>query len=175
MKTIQVQSLRQGIADAVKARLAQLYPRAKIGVITKIGDVQPGNELGGFGMPQFFTGNQPIIYHNVGRKYDKDATQAQKDAQTAILRNPDATMQEVLPELGWVEEMLVLPGKAYAEAKALVSEARLNIAEAETPEAKLAAYKEGFEALRDIFLAKAASAPEPAADEAPHTEDETPL
>jgi hypothetical protein len=165
--TIAIQSNRPGLADAITAHLARLHPRTKLVTVSKIGDVEPGTQLAGLGMPQFFTGTSPVVYHNVGRKWDKNDTQEQRDAQYEVLRNPDATMQEILPQLGWVEEMLVFPGKAYAEAKALVSEARLNIAEAETDAEKLKAYKEGFETLRDIFLAKAAPAPEPATEEAP--------
>lgn len=91
---------------------------------------------------------------------------------------PTLLCEQIMSELGYVEELLVLPAKAYAEAKQLVTECRLNISEAETAEAEAAAYKAGFNTLKNLFLGinpTPAPTAEAIADEAPLNEDEAPL
>lgn len=173
-KTIAVIARTPALADAIKAHMASRHPNTQFVTVSKISDAPAGSELAGRGLPQFVPGSTGVTIHNVGMAYDKDATKAARDAQFATVNNVASSTEEILPCLGYVEEMFVLPSKAYTEAKALLTECRLNIAEAETPSETLKAYRDGFNALRAI-LTPAPAAPAAVADEAPLNKDEAPL
>lgn len=175
MKTASILNNRSAnLGEALKAHLANKLPNRKFTVVSKIADVPAGTEVASYGTPQFFTGTTGVVLHNVGTAYDAKDTPEQRKARFAVINSPTASPEEIIPQLGYVEELFVLPAKAWANAKTILSESRCNIAEADTEEEKNAAYKAGFEALRDILLVKvvAAAAPEPAENSAP---DETPL
>lgn len=173
MKTISIISTRPALAQAIELHMKGRHPNTKFVTVSKIGDAPTGSELASRGLPQFVPGTEGVRVHNVGIRYDKDATPAQRQAQWAKISAPDATIEDILPELGFVEELFVIPAKAYSEAKAILTESRLNIAEAETPSETLAAYRSGFNALKAILLSTAA--PAAVQEELPAGEDETPL
>jgi hypothetical protein len=94
----------------------------------------------------------------VGVAWDKDDTPEMKRERWDTVTAEDSTIQEILPQLGWTEEVLILPSKCYAEAKNLITEARLNVSEAETDAELLAAYRTGFNTLKDLLVPKATPA-----------------
>lgn len=151
--TIAVYARQPAMQDAIALLLKEKNPNAKVIKIQKISEAPADSAIAAQGYPQFLGGTRGVKVFNVGlRMLDRDATSEDRKAQYEKVRAEDATIEDILPELGWVEEAFILPGKAYAEAKQLLTEARLNISEAETDEQVLAAYKAGFNVLKDIFL-----------------------
>lgn len=176
--TIAVVARTPALGEAIKAHMAAKNPGVKFVVVQKIGDAPAGSEIASRGLPQFVPGVEGVKVHNVGiRMLERDATPEQRRAQWDKIQAPDATVEDILPELGYVEEMLVLPAKAYAEAKQQVTECRLNISEAESDEAVAKAYRDGFNTLKNLFLGiqKATTNTSPGAPEETPAPDEAPL
>lgn len=157
----------EALDDALKLHLGRTHKNTQFVTVSRQVDVPEDASIACRGLPQFVTGNRPIVFHNVGVAWDKDDTPAMKRERWDTVTAEDSTIQEILPQLGWTEEILILPSKCYAEAKNLITEARLNVSEAETDAELLAAYKNGFNTLRDILVPKAAPAPQAAVEEAP--------
>lgn len=139
----------EALAEAMKSLLAPKMKNHTFSRIAKISERPDGAAIASLGLPPFVPGNEGVTILSFGSRIDNNATPDSRKAQWAILRNPEASVEDVLAELGRVEEYSVLPGAAVKDLTIALSEVRCEIAEAETPEDQLAAYKRGYELLLD--------------------------
>jgi hypothetical protein len=79
-----------------------------------------------------------------GSRIIQDATKEQRSNQWDVLRNPTASVEDVLAELGNFEEYTVQKGRTMSDTKSAIADIKLGLVDAKDDEQRLALYKEGF-------------------------------
>jgi len=127
-KNIAIVTKSEGLADAVKMILAPRNPGATFSVVTKISDAPAGSEIANLGIPAFIPSGASLTVHSLNtRRCEVDAD---RQAQWKMLRDTDATCEEVLAELNGSEKYTILPERAVAALKMGMADHRVSIAEA---------------------------------------------
>lgn len=152
MKTkIAILATTAGLVGAIQASLAARFPNADIVTINKIGERPADATLATLGLPAYIPGNEGVKILSFGSKMVQGMTTEDRSAQWKVLRDPNASVEEVLEELGNFTEYSVIQGRVLMEAKSAVVDVKLQISEATTDEQRLAAYKAGFETLSKLL------------------------
>lgn len=147
-QTIAIVTNSKGFEEAVKARLQSQarYKGVTFVTVEKLSDRPAGcDRVAMLGAPSFIPGSEPVKVLSMGTRNLPDA--ADRSAQWEMLRDKDSTVEEILPELTNPSELLIFNGQVYSELKVNLAEHRIAIADAETPEQKLAAYEEAYKFL----------------------------
>lgn len=135
------------LAEAMKQRLITQYgDKVIVSVVPKQSDRPAGAELATLGLPNYVGGTEPVVVHNFGTKFVRDATPAQQRAQWEVVR-PDEngqehSVEEIIAVLADASIFTITPKAAEAARNTAILEARLKIAETEDKDEQLAAYKE---------------------------------
>lgn len=115
--------------------------------VTSISERPDGAMVASLGIPSFIPGTENVTILSFGSRFIQDATPQQRSDQWTTLRDKEATVEDVLAELGSYTEYQVLNGAQLKDTKMAIADIRCTIAEAESLEDKLAAYRVGFETL----------------------------
>lgn len=145
--TIAVLASTAALAAAMQTSLEKRYSDAEFVTIKKLSERPAGATVASLGIPSFVPGQDGLNVLSFGSRIIEGATPDQRSHQWTTLRDPSATTEEVLAELGNWSEYKISQGKAIAEIKSAVVDCKLAVAESETVEEQLAAYKAGFHAL----------------------------
>ena len=145
MKTIAIVAKTAGLLAALTSHLSATQGPCNFVHVTKISDAPAGATLAGLGLPQYVPGNQPLRFISVNTKITTN--QEERDAPWELIRTEESPCEDILAQLSAAQDYLILPGQAVANIRLTVMEARMNVAEASTPEEKLAAYESAFAAL----------------------------
>jgi hypothetical protein len=146
-KTIAILASTAALASAMEASLVTRHPDATFTHIKKLSERPADALVASLGLPSFVPGQEGIKVLSFGSRILENATKEERSHQWRVLRNPEASAEDVLAELGNVETYVIQKGRAIDEARSAIVDVKLAIAEAETDDERLAAYKEGFSAL----------------------------
>lgn len=149
--TIAILASTASLASAMQIGLEKRYEGADFKHITKIGERPAGAFLASLGLPSFIPGSDGIKVLSFGSRMLDGATPAERSNQWTTLRDPSASVEDVLAELGNYSEYTVLQGKAISEAKEAILEVREAAMDATTPEEELEIFKKGFLALAKML------------------------
>lgn len=149
--TIAILATTTVLASAMQASLAKRFPNAEFKHITKLSDRPQGAQVASLGLPSFVPGSESVKILSFGSRVIQDATKDERAHQWEVLRNADASVEEVLAELGNFEEYTVQKGRTISDTKSTIADIKLALVEAESDEQRLALYKEGFQLLSAIL------------------------
>lgn len=148
MKTqIAILASTAALAAAMQASLEKRYPNADFVHISRLNDRPAGAQVASLGLPSFVPGSDSVKVLSFGSRIIQDATADQRSHQWSVLRDPKASVEEVMAELGNWQEYVIQQGKSLSDTKSTIADIKLALSEAEDDAAKLALYKEGFNAL----------------------------
>ncbi len=149
--TIAILATTAALAAAMQASLEKRYPNADFVHISRLTDRPANAQVASLGLPSFVPGSDGVKILSFGSKIIQDATKEQRAHQWTVLRDPNATTEAVLAELGNWQEYTILQGESIANAKSTIADIKLALVETEDTEAKLALYKEGFNLLAGML------------------------
>jgi hypothetical protein len=139
------------LAAAMETALSEKLKGYTFGRVNKISERPAGASIASLGIPNFIPGTDGLVVHAFGTKFMDNATKSERDAQWDIVRNEASTPEQVLAELSGFRDYTILSQSKVVETKLALADVKLAIAEAETPEERLQAYKQGFELLQEAL------------------------
>ncbi len=142
--TIAILATTTVLASAMQASLEKRFPNAEFKHITKLSDRPSGAQVASLGLPSFVPGSESVKILSFGSRIIQDATKEQRSNQWDVLRNPTASVEDVLAELGNFEEYTVQKGRTMSDTKSAIADIKLGLVDAKDDEQRLALYKEGF-------------------------------
>ena len=151
-RVVSIIAATAALADAIEMNLAPKMKGWSFEVVPNVSKRSAGSVIATVGLPSFLPNTEGVTILSLSTAYEKDATTESRKAQWDVIRNPESAPEEILAVLGTAQEYSVTPGKLLNESKLAISDVRIRIAEAETDEERLAAYKEGFEALMGLVV-----------------------
>ena len=148
---IAVLAATAGLAAAMQASLEKRYTDAEFVHIKKLSERPAGSTVASLGIPSFVPGQDGLKVLSFGSRILEGATPQERSHQWTTLRDPSATTEEVLAELGNWSEYTILQNKGIQEAKSAIVDTKLAIAESDTDEERLALYRAGFNMLASML------------------------
>lgn len=149
--TIAVLASTAALASAMEASLVKRYPDATFTPIKKLNERPAGSIVASLGLPSFVPGTEAVKVLSFGSRIIENSTPAERSHQWTVLRDPKASAEQVLAELGNYEEYSIQKSKFIAEAKNAVVDIKIALIDAETDAERLALYKDGFEQLAKML------------------------
>jgi hypothetical protein len=149
--TIAILATSTVLAAAMQASLEKRFPNAEFKVIDKINDRPAGAQLASLGLPSFVPGTDTIKVLSFGSRIIQDATTEQRKHQWTVLRDPKASVEDVIAELGNWQEYSIQQGRAISDTKSAIADIQLALSEAEDDATRLKLYKEGYQALKALL------------------------
>jgi hypothetical protein len=149
--TIAILASTAALASAMEASLVKRYPDATFTPIKKLNERPAGSIVASLGLPSFVPGTEGVKVLSFGSRILDNATPAERSHQWTVLRDPSASVEDVVAELGNYEEYQVTKAKQIAEAKEAVVDVKVALIDAETDAERLALYKQGFESLAKML------------------------
>lgn len=150
-KHVAILATTAALAAAMESALSAKLKGHTFGRINKLSERPAGSSVASLGIPNFIPGNDGIVIHAFGTKYLDNASASERSAQWDVVRDEASTPEQVLEELSSFRDYTILSQSAVVETKLALADVKLQIAEAETPEDKLAAYRMGFELLQGVL------------------------
>ena len=148
-KKVAIVSKLPALAAAIQAIIAPRLAGAEFVVVDRISDVpSDAYAMASFGMPTYIPASAGTRVLSVGTRMVKD--EAERKALYAIVRNPEASVEDILPELGQADEYIVVGSRQATTNRLAFAEHRAAIAEAGTAEEQLAAYKAALDFLKPL-------------------------
>ncbi len=151
VKSVAILAGTAALAAAIQAVLEPTMKGFTFTHVAAMKDRPKGSQIASLGLPSFLPNDEGVTVISLGSSYDKDATKESRKAQWDTLRNPDATTEEIVAELGGPATYQVIPGKLMAETRLSLADIKLALSEAETDEERLNLYKEGFQLLSGVI------------------------
>jgi len=148
-KTIAILSKTAGLAGAIEALITPRVVGARFVVVEKLKDVpSDAYAIASFQMPSFLPSTAGTRVMVVGTRMTSD--DEDRKAQFALIRNAAATAEDIIPELGNVDEVIVIGSRHITNLRLGLAEHRATIAETPSDDlaAQLAAYKAAYEYLK---------------------------
>jgi hypothetical protein len=149
--TIAILASTAALASAMEASLVKRYPDATFTPIKKLNERPAGSIVASLGLPSFVPGTEGVKVLSFGSRILDNATEGERKAQWLTLRNPSASTEDVLAELGNYEEYSIQKARTIAEAKEAVVDTKVALIDAADDAERLALYKAGFEALAKML------------------------
>ena len=146
-QTIAILASTAALTSAMEASLVKRYPDATFTPIKKLTERPSGSIVASLGLPSFVPGSEGVKVLSFGSRILENATPAERSHQWTVLRDPKATVEDVVAELGNYEEYRIEKSKSIAEAKEAIVDTKVALIDAETDAERLALYKAGFLAL----------------------------
>jgi len=147
MKIIAIVGMSAALASVAQAQLEVKFPGATFEIKERISDRTPGAMVATLGLPGYIPGNEAVKVLSFGSRLIQNATAEQRSHQWETLRSKTATPEQVAEQLGSFEEYIILKGSAIKDIKLALSDVRFEIAEAQTAEEKVVAYKKAYDIL----------------------------
>ena len=151
MKTITLIAASTALASAMQAQLTAKFPDATFVHAPKLTAEMAGSEVALVGLPGYAPGGKKLKVYSFNTKIIDGATAERKAQQWETIRDPKATAEAVLAELGNFQEYQIIPDRAMTDTKTAIVDLKLALLDADTEEKKLEIYKSGFNLLAGLL------------------------
>lgn len=140
-KRIAVLHKHTNMASAMIALLTPRLQGVTYRIVSRVDDVQPGEAVASIGIPLYLSPIGQVEVISINTRYTAD--DIARAAQREKINNPSTPMEELLPELGTSESLLVIPMRTIESDRSALLSARVAIFEAKTDD-ELRAAEEAF-------------------------------
>jgi len=135
------------MASSVQAK----FPNANVTIIDKVSDRPIGAEIASLGIPSYIPGTENVVVHNFGSKIKQNATPAERSHQWEVLRDKEATEEQVAEQLGDFRTVKIVNDSTLKQTQLDFADVRIAVALAETEEERVEGYKKAYEMLTGLL------------------------
>lgn len=150
MKTVAI-SAKGNLGEALEKVIGSRTSGVSFKHIDKISEKTPDAILGSLFLPSYVSSKEVTKVAAVNTRIDQNATEESRKKQWDTIRSPHASVEEIIAELGYVNEYTIIPSAVSNEMKLALGDMVMAFGEADDDAAKVAALRPALDLLKKVL------------------------